>query len=236
MHPTNDTDSSDFAGADDGTDPAVPREIPPDADTDNYTDTDAGAEHSMGIDDSLSIAYVRHRRINEMVDAIRYCLEDLSLGFDRWEEPQIRGPGFYITIVSGTSVEAYADRMGTNHWPTEICRNVFGNADRFYEAASQVALDADGAVIASIDGVIQRQMVRLKDLSHTDLEARLGEPMPYADWMGSRHMSALDTSVREDVVATLTLSEETGRVTVFSDGEFESVERAAIGGRWRVNE
>ena len=60
--------------------------------------------------------------------------------------------------------------------------------------------------------------------------------MTYADWMGSRHMSVLDTSLREDVVATITLSEATGRVTVFSDGRYESVDRNATGGRWRVAE
>ncbi|WEL27507.1 Diadenylate cyclase (plasmid) [Haloferax volcanii] len=39
--------------------------------------------------------------------------------------------------------------------------------------------------------------------------------------MGARHMSALETSTREEVVATITLSEEDGRVTVFTDGTFE---------------
>ena len=146
------------------------------------------------------------------------------------------GPGFYIAIVSGTSIEGYADPMGTNYWPVEICQTVFGDLNGFYDAASQVAFEADGAVIASIDGVLQHQMVRLKDLSHADLDARTEEAMTYADWMGSRHMSALDTSLREDVVATITLSEATGRVTVFSDGRYESVDRDAIGGRWRVDE
>jgi hypothetical protein len=191
-------------------------------------------EHRTEADDSLSIAYIRHRRIDEMLDVIRYCLEGLSVGFDRWNEEHVKGPGFYIAIVSGTSVEAYADPMGTNAWPTEICRHVTEDINAFYGAASRVAFEADGAVIASIDGVIQRPMVRLKDPSRADLEARTDEPISYADWMGSRHMSALDTSVREDVVATVTLSEETGRVTVFSDGRFETVEREAIGGRWRV--
>ena len=219
MHPIDDSGPTESANA---TSPA------------NSTGTDA--TRSTSEDDSLSIAYVRHRRINEMIDAIRYCLESLSLAFDRWEEEHVTGPGFYIAIVSGTSVEGYADPMGTNYWPVEVCHTVFGDLNGFYDAASRVAFEADGAVIASIDGVLQHQMVRLKDLSHADLDARTEEAMTYADWMGSRHMSALDTSLREDVVATITLSEATGRATVFSDGRYESVDRNATGGRWRVAE
>lgn len=47
-------------------------------------------------------------------------------------------------------------------------------------------------------------------------------------------MNALDTSLRDDVVATVTLSEENGRVTVFADGEFDDYSREEIGGRWRA--
>ena len=219
MHSIDDSDPTESANATSAADSAG-------------TDT----THSTSEDDSLSIAYVRHRRINEMIDTIRYCLEGLSLAFDRWGEEHVTGPGFYIAIVSGTSVEGYADPMGTNYWPVEICQTVFGDLDRFYDAASRVAFESDGAVIASIDGVLQHRMVRLKDLPHADLDTRTEEAMTYADWMGSRHMSALDTSLREDVVATITLSEATGRVTVFSDGRYESVDRDAIGGRWRVAE
>jgi DNA integrity scanning protein DisA with diadenylate cyclase activity len=46
-------------------------------------------------------------------------------------------------------------------------------------------------------------------------------------------MSAIETSVRPEVVATVTLSEETGRVSVFRDGEANSMRREEIGGRWR---
>lgn len=204
--------------------------------TPTETATDASAEHPVGIDDSLTIAYVRHRRIEEMIDVIRYCLESISLQFDRWDEPHVKGPGFYLAIVSGVSLTEYADPMGTNRWPTEICRTISDDIEPFYEAAARVASEADGAVLASIDGVLLPQMVRLKDLSHAEIEARIGSPTPYEDWMGSRHMSALDTSLRDDVVATITLSEETGRVTVFCDGKFDAAERAEIGGRWRVGE
>lgn len=124
--------------------------------------------------------------------------------------------------------------MGSNRWPVDVCRTVSGHIDRFYAAAATVATETDGAVIASIDGVLQERMVRLKDLSHKTLAERLGSSPLYADWMGSRHMSALDTSVRGDVVATLTLSEESGRVTVFVDRGYETDEQREIGGRWRA--
>jgi len=205
-------------------------------DTETATATGTTAEHPVGIDDSLTIAYVRHRRIKEMIDVVRYCLEAISLGFDRWDEPHIKGPGFYLAIVSGASLAEYADPMGANRWPIETCRSVSDDIEPFYEAAARVASEGDGAVLASIDGVLLPQMVRLKDLSHAEIEARVGTSTPYEDWMGSRHMSALDTSLRDDVVATITLSEETGRVTVFCDGMFDAAERAEIGGRWRVDE
>ena len=51
--------------------------------------------------------------------------------------------------------------------------------------------------------------------------------------MGSRHMSALETSIRPSVVATVTLSEETGRVSVFRDGNVRSYKRDELGGKWR---
>ena len=53
---------------------------------------DADTARSEGFDESLTIAYVRHRRINEMIDVIRYYLESQSIGFDRWGEEHIKGP------------------------------------------------------------------------------------------------------------------------------------------------
>ena len=200
-------------------------------------------DNSEGIDaetetadraEKLDIVYTRHRGINEMIDISRYCLEAVSLNFDRWGEAHVSGPGFYLAIVSGTSVEDYADPMGSNQWPVRMCRNVFGDIEDFYQAALTVSTTTDGAVIASIDGVLQEQMVRIKDPSRELLAARSDRQAAYEDWMGSRHMNALDTSVRDDVVATLTLSEENGRVTVFIDGQFHDYNREEIGGRWRV--
>lgn len=75
-------------------------------------------------------------------------------------------------------------------------------------------------------------MVRLRDLDLSVVaDDRTG--IEYADWMGSRHMSALETSLREAVVARDTLSEETGRVSVFRDGNVATWQRGELGGVWR---
>lgn len=59
----------------------------------------------------LTINYEDHTIVREPYDVIRFCLEDISLGFDRWDEEYIRGPGLYIAIVSGRSLHGYADAM-----------------------------------------------------------------------------------------------------------------------------
>ena len=62
-------------------------------------------------------------------------------------------------------------------------------------------------------------MVRIKQLSPA--ECRRTDDLPCAGWMDARHMSALETSTPKDVVAAITLSEEDGQVTVFTDGTFD---------------
>ncbi|WP_317987402.1 hypothetical protein [Haloprofundus halobius] len=78
-------------------------------------------------------------------------------------------------------------------------------------------MSRDGAVVISVDGVIQRQMVRFLDFT-PDTVPQGEHAVEYEDWMGSRHMSAADTSVRPEVVTTITLSEEAGRLTLFEEG------------------
>jgi DNA integrity scanning protein DisA with diadenylate cyclase activity len=86
-------------------------------------------------------------------------------------------------------------------------------------AGFHYGLSRDGAVVVHSDGTIGEEMVRVKQLSPA--ECRRNDDLPYAGWMGARHMSALETSTRQEVSATITLSEEDGRVTVFTDGTFE---------------
>ena len=48
--------------------------------------------------------------------------------------------------------------------------------------------------------------------------------------MGLRHMSAIETSVREPVVATMMLSEEMGQVLNFENGSLQTHHRSELAG------
>jgi diadenylate cyclase len=159
-------------------------------------------------------------------------VESVSLGFDQWGTPHVEGPGLYIVVVAGTSVGAYAEPMGSNRWPVEECDVV--HQESFFEAARTVAHDCDGAVLVTVDGTVHEQMVRLKDRHGVRSDTVEGtEAVAYADWMGARHMSALETSLRDEVVTTITLSGESGRVTRFRDGEYTTNLREELGSAWR---
>lgn len=181
----------------------------------------------MSTSDSLAIDYRAHERVQELIDVIHFCFEDISLGFDRWDEPYVGGPGLYVAIVSGASVSDYADPMGNNRWPVTDCYDVLAEVDRFHTVANEVAQTRDGAVIISVDGIVQEQMVRFHKYS-PDSTHLPEHHVQYSHWMGSRHMSALDISTQPDVVTTLTLSAETGRVTVFEEGDYETTPREEL--------
>ena len=182
----------------------------------------------------LRIAYESHDGVQTLIDQLQYSLEAISLSFDRWGEQYVKGPGMYIAVVTGPSIAAFADPMGRNQWPTDRCRSVEHDCETFVEAAQDVALTRDGAVVVGVDGVVETQMVRFTGGMPNDLDSGETAAPTYEDWMGSRHMSALDMSTLDDVIATVTLSQESGRVTVCEDGTFESQPREALGGRWRV--
>lgn len=184
------------------------------------------------VDDELSIDYTTHDGVVETIEWIRYALEEISLGYEDWDDEFSRGPGMYVAVVSGRSVGGFADPMGTNRWPVDDCPVVAPGLDGFCDVAETVARTRDGAVVVSVDGVIQSQMVRFRDPA----PGSEVEQIKYADWMGSRHMSAQDTSGRPSIVATLTLSEEDGRVTEFREGTYETTCREELGGRWRVQD
>mgnify|MGYP006292920365 CR=1 FL=1 len=176
---------------------------------------------------------VEYTTVTELIEFITYAVESISLGFDRWDEEYVRGPGLYFVVVTGVHSRAYADPLGENKWPTEMCRVVSEDLDAFVEAARTVGHSRDGAVIVSTDGTIQEQMVRIKSLDTTEARTADTTKIEYADWMGTKHLSAIEVSVREEVVAAITLSEEDGRMTVFTDGTFDDYKRNELGGRWR---
>jgi diadenylate cyclase len=181
-------------------------------------------------DDALTFDYESSPNIRRLVERLTDCAESLSLGFDGYGEAQIKGPGLYVAVVTGRSVAAYADPMGSNRWPVEDCQSVFGHTGALFEAARSVAVACDGAVVVRSDGTFRPAMVRFTQL--TDAEGETVDRLPYADWMGTRHMSALETSTRDAVFAVVTLSEEDGRATVFRDGTYEDRQRDVLDGRW----
>lgn len=171
--------------------------------------------------DPLSIPYRDHDRVRQLCATIRFALEGIAVDEPYDEGP---GPGAYLLVVAGPSVAEYADPMGANRWPASG-RDALGSFDEFFEAMTRVAATRDGAVVAGVDGVVNEQLVRVRSPASPDVE--------YAPWMGARHMSALDTSTRDDVVVALTLSAESGRVSVFTDGSFASEAPDRFGRRWR---
>lgn len=175
---------------------------------------------------------VEYTTVGELTDFLMYAVESISLGYNRWEEEHVRGPRLYFVIVTGVHSGSYADSLGENTWPTESCRVLSEDLDGFVEAARTVGFTRDGAVIISTDGTIQEQMVRIKNQGDVGEDERI----EYADWMGTKHLSAIEVSVRSEVVAAITLSEENGRVSVFQDGSYEDYEPDDLGGVWRPSE
>jgi CBS domain-containing protein len=179
-------------------------------------------------DDILRAEYAS---IDELTDLLTYVAESLSIEFDRWDEQYVSGPSLYFVVVADVDLGDYADPLGANRWPVETCRVATRTPEAFVRAAREVAFRRDGAVVVTADGTIQEQMVRVRSPSPAGDE-RLDE-VAYADWMGTKHLSAVEISVREEVLVAVTVSEENGRVSVFRDGAYEDYERNELGGRWR---
>ena len=171
--------------------------------------------------------------MTELTEFITYAVDSISPGFDRWDEEYVRGPGLYFVVVTGVHSREYADPLGENTWPLETCRVVTEDLEGFVNAERTVGHSRDGAVIISTDGTILEQMVRMKSLDNTRAGAAEEMTIEYADWMGTKHLSAIEVSIREEVLAAITLSEEDGRMTVFTDGTYDDYRRDMLGGPWR---
>jgi hypothetical protein len=176
----------------------------------------------------------RYATSQELMDQIRYTAESLSMEFDQWGEPYVSGPSLYLLIVADVNFDAYTDPMGDNRWPVERCQVATESPHGFTQVARDVAFSRDGAIVVTGDGTIQEQMVRVRSPSREYIKEF--DHVEYAEWMGAKHMSALETSIREEVLWVITLSEEDGRVTTFLDGTYQDYPREEIGGRWRPDE
>jgi len=163
------------------------------------------------------------------INQLKYIAEGVSLGFDRWDDRYVRGPSLYFVVISEARFDSFVDPLGTNRWPVESARALPADLTAAAHVAEGVAFDCDGAVMIAADGTFQEQMVRVRPVpDRTAIDAE------HPDWMSAKHMSAQEASTREGVLAAVTLSEETGRVTVFEDGGYVDHKRDELGGRWRV--
>lgn len=152
-----------------------------------------------------------------LLDTLVRAVDAVSNGFDRWDESHVSGPGLYFVVIDGP-IEQYTDPMGDNCWPVEECPTVDDDFETVVETAEDVGFECDGAVVVTTEGTIREQMVRMNDLNGDDRTTLEDRDIEYGNWMGARHMSAIDVSTRASVVAAITLSEETGRVSIFVDG------------------
>lgn len=180
---------------------------------------------------TLNRVLEKYATSQELMDQIRYTAESLSLSFDQWDEQYVSGPSLYVLIVAEVNFGAYTDPLGENEWPVDRCRVATESPEAFTKVTRDVAFSQDGAVVVTGDGTIQKQMVRVRSPSAEEV-AEIDD-LNYADWMGTKHMSALETSLRDDVLWAITLSEEDGRVTTFLDGTYQDYPREEVGGRWR---
>lgn len=175
---------------------------------------------------TLEISYGDHEVVKRLREQLRSYLEAVALGFDRWGEDRVFGPGAYVAIVIGPSLTRFADPMGNNRWPADAPTDLHADPDGCFEAFETTTYNCDGALVVAVDGIVFPQFVRFRDVDHPTSQS-------YADWMGARHMSALDVSAHPEVVATLTLSQESGRITVFQDGSYESTVYEQLGDPWQ---
>ena len=174
---------------------------------------------------SEPVAETESRGFGQILDRLGCCIEAVSLAFDRWDEAHVRGPGLYF-VVARDSLEPFVEPMGTNRWPVEECPSVFADGETLIRTARSVARSCDGAVVVHADGTFGAEMVRVAQPPTTARDRFAG--LPYAGWMGARHMSALETSAREAVAGAITLSEEDGRMTVFRGGDFEDYPLSSV--------
>jgi len=181
--------------------------------------------------EELDSVLKKYATSQDLMDQIRYVAETLSMEFEKWDDQYVSGPSLYFLLVAETDFEEYTDPLGENIWPTDRCKIVLDSPEAFRRVAEDVAFSRDGAIIVTGDGTIQRQMVRVRSPNRAEVPAV--EELEYPDWMGTKHMSALETSLRKNVLWAVTLSEEDGRVTTYLDGTYQDYPREEISGRWR---
>ena len=201
------------------------------AEADSRLTSDHGSMTSRSSESPLTTT---HAQTDRLVNRLVSVAESLSASFDRWGEQYVSGPSLYFVVVVDANYDDYADTLGTNRWPVDSCQVATDDIDSFVTAAEEVAFSYDGAVVIMIDGTVQERMVRVRSPSASDIEK--DAEFDYADWMGTKHLSAVEISTKAEVVTAVTLSEENGRVTVFEDGSYQDRTQDELGGRWRAKQ
>lgn len=186
--------------------------------------------------DRLSAGYGEDERVNEWVDTFEEWARRLSYGFDEYgagedDEPKRNGPGLYVAFVSTNSIEGIADKPeanpfhevdGPQYVPMDVEEGVpeedLDDADitDVYEGVKEIANDMDQAMVVWMNGRIHEHNVRFL----TPREEELAYEVADVDG-GTRHQSAAEVSALPGVEFTLTLSEETGDITQYRDGDIE---------------
>lgn len=156
----------------------------------------------------------------EALEIVEKGMKRCSYSSDSYEKEGSRGPGLYVVFTS-EPLDPYhiAEDMKPNIW-NELSeeRTLSDNTEIFYEELGQVANSQDGAVLIEKDcekWKLYEENVRI----HTPPEIR--EKTDYTGVIdrGTKHRSAVEASNLDEIITTLTLSEEDGSVMRFLDGQ-----------------
>lgn len=178
----------------------------------------------MSTTSEISADYWHHDRFQEMKDITKNYLMKMSAEFEDYGEDGIKGPALYIAFIADYSIDDFAVKSSPNVWEgLDEDRHIDDDPDKVYDELKEMAGE-DLAIVVWMDGKFFPYRVRFdsvdkEERSHVDLNQ---------EW-GARHMSAAETSYREEVVTTMTLSEDTGEINIFRDGgSFRSLDREEI--------
>lgn len=165
----------------------------------------------------LSADYSNDERVGRWVKRIVEYAQRMSYDYEHYGEADPdsdvsrKGPGLYVAFVSSSTISDIADQPNPNVWYDSEPRYV--DDDGLYPELRQVAQTQDQAVVIWMNGRVHEYNVRF-----LPPEPERRSDVRYPDERGTRHQSAAETSIRDEIVMTLTVSEEDGTVMTFWDG------------------
>lgn len=168
--------------------------------------------------DKLSANYSNDQRVERWVQRVIECARRMSYEYKNYgkyeddDDVARKGPGLYVAFVSAATIADIADQPNPNVWYDSDPRYV--DDDCLYKELRTVAQTQDQAVVIWMNGRVHEYNVRFLPPAP---ERRSN--VTYPDERGTRHQSAAETSIRDEIVMTLTVSEEDGTVMTFWDGE-----------------